>query len=78
MKKLLVLGVIVVILFVSTATHGILKVLLESSNFGLMMYDEYGKIGAFIHAIIELSPLIMGVWLMRFSWKKITIKKEEK
>lgn len=78
MKKLLALGVIVVILFLSTAIHGILKVFLENSSFGLMMYDEYGRIGAFIHAIIELSPLIIGIWLIRFSWKKITTKKEEK
>jgi hypothetical protein len=78
MKKLLALGVIVVILIISTSIYSILKIMLENSNFGFVMYENYGKLGAFIHAIIELAPLIVGVWLIRFSWKKITIKKEEK
>ena len=69
MKKVLGLGVVIIILSIAAVFYGVFKVILKDS--------QLVNIGALIYVLIELSPLLIGVYLAKLSWRKITTKKEE-
>ena len=75
MRKLLALAAVGIIVIISLFIHGFLKIILKSSDIGLNLYNDYGTFGSMIYALMELSPLIIGIWLIKLSWKKITSNK---
>lgn len=75
MKKIIGIVVAIFILMASSVIFQITKGILKVSDFGQNMYANYGKIGIFIEVIITMLPLIIGIWLVKLSWRKITIRK---
>lgn len=74
MKKILGVFVAFLILVISSSVYQVTKVLLERSNLGESLYNSMGAAGVFIEVVISMSPLIIGIWLVRVSWRKITYK----
>ena len=75
MKKILAIFVAFIILVITSVVFQLTKVVTESSGLGQNLYNELGKIGIIIEVGITLLPLIIGIWLMKLSWKKITFIK---
>lgn len=78
MKKILGIFVAIVILMVSSVIFQMTKAILRASEFGEKLYPSIGKFAFFIEAIIGALPLIIGIWLVKLSWRKITYKEPEK
>lgn len=72
MKKVLGVIVAIFILMIASVVFQLTKILLKSSEFGQNMYDSYGKIGVLPEVVIGMLPLIIGIWLVKLSWRKIT------
>ena len=74
MRKFIAIIVAIIILWVSAAMSGVVNFSLDY----LMKKEEH--INVFQHFLIiiaRIAPLLLGMWLVKFSWRKITKKKIE-
>lgn len=72
MRKVLGLIVAIVILMISSVAFQIMKITMNRAELRESLYPSMGKFAFFIEAVVSLSPLIIGVWLVKISWRKIT------
>ncbi len=70
-KKFLALGVSLVILMFASVLFQLAKAIIDN-GMGQNVYDNYGEIGTFGLTLVSLLPLIVGIWLIKITWKIIT------
>ena len=70
LKVIFALILAVVILSISAAIFQGLK--MGTADLGQSIYENYGKVGIFFFSMAKLLPLMIGIWLVKISWKKIT------
>ncbi len=73
-KKIMAIIVAIVILMVSSVFFQVLKAMVDN-GLGQKVYDSFGAIGTFGVTLLTFLPLIVGIWLIKKSWKKITVEK---
>lgn len=72
-KALKVVFAVIVAFFILSISAGIFQFLkIGTADLGQSLYENYGKGGVFFYSILQLLPLLIGVWLVKISWKKIT------
>lgn len=77
MRKVVGFIVAVIILMITSIVYQFSKILIKDSDFALNMYEQYDRVGVFIVSFIGVLPLVIGIYLVRISWKAITSKKTE-
>ncbi len=70
-KKILALGVSLVILMFASVLFQLAKAVIDN-GMGQNVYDSYGTIGTFGLTLVSFLPLIVGIWLIKITWKIIT------
>lgn len=70
LKYILAIIVAIIIFTIASVIFQLMKGGLD--EVGQSIYDNYGRVGTFIFVIFKMLPLIIGVWLVKISWKKIT------
>jgi len=70
LKTIVAILVVIIILMIASAIfqlfiHGFVET-------GEAIYQNYGTVGSFFFVIFKISPLLIGIWLIKVSWKKIT------
>ena len=72
MKK--VLGVIaaIVIMWISSIISILLKAIIEASRTNI---DDISQFQFVLMGLVPIVPFIIGIWLVKFTWRKITAKK---
>ncbi len=73
MKKVLGVIVAIIIVWIMGAISTILKAMIEVSRNNV---DDISQFQYVLMGLVPLIPLIIAIWLIKLSWKKITAKKE--
>jgi len=72
-KKIFAIFAAVIIAWIMMSISALLKILLDDSRANI---ENIGVIQDIMMTLAPIIPLAIGVWLIKASWKKITIKKE--
>ena len=72
MKKVLGVIVAVVIIWISGIISMLLKAMIEISRTNIENISEFQFI---LMGLVPLIPFIIGIWLVKFTWRIITAKK---
>lgn len=57
---------------VTSLVFTLLKNIFNTSGFEQSLENSYGTTGLLIAVVIQLLPLLIGVWFIKVTWKKIT------
>lgn len=74
MKKVLGVIVAIIIVWIMGAISTILKAMIEVSRTNMEDISQFQYV---IMGLVPLVPLIIAIWLIKLSWRKITAKKEQ-
>ena len=74
MRKVLGVIVAIIIVWIMGAISTILKAMIEVSRANM---EDIGQFQYVIMGLVPLIPLIIAIWLIKLSWRKITAKKEQ-
>ena len=74
MRKVLAIVVAIGILWIMSAVNIVLKAFIEISRANMSDITEFQYV---LMGLVPLIPLIIAIWLIKFSWKKITTKRNE-
>lgn len=74
MRKVLAIIVAIVIMWIMSAVSMLLKSLIEISRANIIDITQFQFV---LMGLVPMIPLIISIWLIKYSWKKITTKKDE-
>ncbi|PHS55525.1 MAG: hypothetical protein COB17_11455 [Sulfurimonas sp.] len=75
MKKLLGIAVAIVIFVVMATVHTVYGVMIDSMRESM---ENISKFQFVAMGLSKMIPLLLAIWFVKLSWKKITIEKEQK
>ncbi len=75
MKKLLGIAVAIVIFVIMVVVHNVYGIMIDSMRESM---EDISKFQFVAMGVSKLIPLLLAVWLIKLSWKKITTEKEQK
>lgn len=70
LKTILAIFVAFIILSISAMIFQVLK--MSTSEVSQSIFESFGRVGVFVFALVQLLPVMIGIWLTKVSWKKIT------
>lgn len=74
MKKVLGVIVAIIIVWIMGAISFVFKAMIEVK---IANMENISQFQYFIMGLVSLIPLIIAIWLIKLSWRKITAKKEQ-
>lgn len=73
MKKVIGVIVAIVIVWIMGALSAVVKVMVEATQ----QDGDLSKLEFVLLGLTPLIPFIIAIWLIKFSWRKITYVKED-
>ena len=75
MKKVLGVVVAIIIFMIMAVIHNIYGVLIDSMRESM---ENISKFQFVAMGLSKMIPLLLAIWFVKISWRKITTKKEQK